>query len=74
MLLRHETWQMPQTIPWVEAAEVAAMLHAAGHEAVFVGGCVRDQLLDQPCHDCDLATDAGPTADLAFVPQHRRRG
>ena len=68
MLLRRETWQMPQTSPWVEAAEVAAMLHAAGHEAVFVGGCVRDQLLDQPCHDCDLATDASPDAVQALFP------
>ena len=29
------------------ATEIARRLQAAGHEAYFVGGCVRDQLLGQ---------------------------
>ena len=33
-------------------------LEAAGHEAWFVGGCVRDALLGSPVHDYDIATSA----------------
>ena len=33
-------------------------LEAAGHEAWFVGGCVRDALLGRPVHDYDIATSA----------------
>ncbi|MBS4209785.1 CCA tRNA nucleotidyltransferase [Bacillus sp. FJAT-50079] len=31
-----------------------------GFEAFFVGGCVRDWLLDRPIHDVDIATSATP--------------
>jgi hypothetical protein len=34
---------------------------AAGHQALFVGGCVRNALLGLPVADVDLATDACPT-------------
>lgn len=42
------------------AREIAAGLHAAGYEAWFVGGCVRDQLLGRPLKDIDITTDARP--------------
>ncbi|MFC2969963.1 CCA tRNA nucleotidyltransferase [Acidimangrovimonas pyrenivorans] len=48
---------------WRERAEtqaVCAMLVAAGHQALFVGGCVRNALLRQPVADVDIATDATP--------------
>ena len=61
-------WQRPTESPWAEAAEVAAVLTKAGYEAVFVGGCVRDHLLGQPCHDCDLATNASPDEVEALFP------
>ncbi len=41
--------------------EVAQILHDAGHEAVVVGGAVRDALIGRPHGDWDLATSATPT-------------
>lgn len=35
-------------------------LEEAGYTAYFVGGCVRDYLLDRPFHDIDIATSATP--------------
>ncbi len=40
--------------------EVARRLQAAGHQACFVGGCVRNALLGLPVKDIDLATSARP--------------
>lgn len=40
--------------------EVARILHDAGHEAVLVGGAVRDVLLGRPHGDWDLASSATP--------------
>jgi len=39
---------------------VLRRLRRAGHQALFAGGCVRDMLLDRPCADYDVATDATP--------------
>ena len=39
---------------------VCTMLTAAGYQALFVGGCVRNALLDEPVGDIDVATDARP--------------
>ncbi|WP_306114171.1 MULTISPECIES: CCA tRNA nucleotidyltransferase [unclassified Roseovarius] len=39
---------------------VCAMLAGAGFQALFVGGCVRNALLDEPVGDIDIATDARP--------------
>ncbi|MGR3484359.1 MAG: CCA tRNA nucleotidyltransferase [Paracoccaceae bacterium] len=39
---------------------VAGMLARAGHQAWFVGGCVRDVLLGRDPGDVDLSTDARP--------------
>lgn len=49
--------------PWIEAAHVQrvlAMLTAGGHQALLVGGCVRNAALGQPVSDIDIATDALP--------------
>ncbi|MCY1053806.1 tRNA cytidylyltransferase [Nannocystis sp. SCPEA4] len=40
--------------------EIAQILHDAGHEAVLVGGAVRDVLLGRPHGDWDLASSATP--------------
>jgi poly(A) polymerase len=37
-----------------------AALEASGHQALFVGGCVRNALLGAPVEDVDLTTDAPP--------------
>ncbi len=56
--------------PWLSAPgpqALCAALEAAGHRALFVGGCVRNTLLGVPVSDLDLATDALPetVSDLA---------
>ena len=42
------------------ACKVAAVLRDAGHLTFFVGGCVRDALLNRPVHDIDIASSAEP--------------
>lgn len=42
------------------ALQVVRKLRAAGHDALWAGGCVRDQLLGVPPKDYDIATDAKP--------------
>ena len=42
------------------AAALLTRLHAAGHAAYAVGGCVRGSLLGQTPHDWDLCTSATP--------------
>lgn len=58
------------TADWVSAGpvqQVCRMLTDAGHQAWFVGGCVRNALIGAPVSDIDLSTDAHPdlTATLA---------
>jgi len=48
------------------AASVVARLRAAGHEAWFVGGCVRDELLGRTPPDYDVATSARPETVMAL--------
>lgn len=42
------------------ALPVLNQIQAAGYEAYFVGGSVRDSLLKRPIHDVDIATSATP--------------
>jgi poly(A) polymerase len=42
------------------AESVCRTLRAAGHQAYFVGGCVRDILLERDPADYDVSTDATP--------------
>jgi poly(A) polymerase len=52
-------------------AALAALrtLRGHGHQALWVGGCVRDLLLGRPPADYDVATSATPTEVLAIFPQ-----
>lgn len=43
-----------------EAAEIISVLETNGYEAYFVGGCVRDSLLQRHVKDVDIATSASP--------------
>lgn len=45
---------------------ICQKLQAAGHEAVVVGGAVRDHLLGRPIHEWDVATSARPPAVQAL--------
>jgi poly(A) polymerase len=42
------------------ALEVVRRLRASGYQALWAGGCVRDQLMGQQPKDYDVATDATP--------------
>ena len=46
--------------PPAAALHVLDCLQSAGHEAWFVGGCVRDRLLGRAVGDWDITTDARP--------------
>ncbi|MGC5324596.1 CCA tRNA nucleotidyltransferase [Brevibacillus sp. SYSU BS000544] len=45
-------------------------LEANGFEAYFVGGCVRDWLLNRPVHDIDICTNAHPSDVGSIFPEH----
>ncbi|WP_224824293.1 CCA tRNA nucleotidyltransferase [Cognatishimia sp. MH4019] len=48
------------------ARKVMTLLRDGGHQAYFVGGCVRNALLEAQVTDLDIATDALPNAVLAL--------
>jgi poly(A) polymerase len=50
------------------ALELAHRLRAAGHEALFAGGCVRDRLLEREPKDYDIATSARPEQVTGLFP------
>ena len=51
------------------ARRIAAELRAAGAQAYFAGGCVRDSLLGVPAKDFDVATSATPEQIVALFPR-----
>jgi poly(A) polymerase len=51
---------------WRSAVSVVRTLREAGHEAVFAGGCVRDQVLGNVPYDYDIATSAVPEEVVAL--------
>lgn len=53
------------------AREVVAKLRTAGHQALVVGGCVRDTLLGKKAKDFDVATDATPEQVRALFRRAR---
>ena len=53
------------------AEQILRTLTAAGHEAYFVGGCVRDLLRGAPPHDWDICTSAHPEETAACFPGSR---
>ncbi len=51
------------------ARAIVETLRAAGHQAFFAGGCVRDRLLGREAQDFDVATSATPDAVLKLFPR-----
>jgi poly(A) polymerase len=51
------------------AERICRSLRRAGHQAYFVGGCVRDILLGREPADYDVATDATPDQVQQLFPQ-----
>ncbi len=43
------------------------MLLKAGYQALFVGGCVRNELLSEPVADIDISTDALPNRVISLA-------
>lgn len=62
MIKVNGTWL---TNPATQAVFTAVM--ADGAQVLFVGGCVRNALLDVPVSDVDIATDAHPEAVMALA-------
>jgi len=50
------------------ANKICRALYAAGHQAYFVGGCVRDLVLGREPADFDVSTDATPDRVLELFP------
>ena len=50
------------------ANSICAVLQSSGHQALFVGGCVRDLLLGREPADYDVTTDATPEQVMALFP------
>ncbi len=52
------------------ALSVVRRLHEAGHQALWAGGCVRDELLGLEPKDYDVATDAPPEQVKKLFRRH----
>jgi tRNA nucleotidyltransferase (CCA-adding enzyme) len=52
-----------------DVLDLCERLRSKGKRAWIVGGCVRDQLLERPVADWDVATDARPKELLALFPR-----
>ena len=57
-----------------DAVEAVRRLRAAGHEAYFAGGCVRDELLGLAAADFDIATSAPPAEVRKIFPRTQAVG
>ena len=53
--------ELPETPACHAALAIVSTLNAAGHQALFTGGCVRDLLLGLTPKDWDVATSATPS-------------
>jgi poly(A) polymerase len=51
------------------AISIVRNLQEAGYQAYFVGGCVRDMILDREPADYDVATDATPDEVMRIFPE-----
>lgn len=55
--------------PFLKALPILESIEEAGYEAYFVGGSVRDLLLNREIHDVDIATSATPEEIKAIFPK-----
>ena len=51
------------------AIDVVRTLRAAGYQALFAGGCVRDRVSGLTPKDYDIATDAPPEDVIPLFPK-----
>jgi len=69
-MVRHIAQQLDPETPFLNdpaAQKLCRLLAAAGHVALFVGGCVRNTILGLPASDIDIATDALPERVIQIV-------
>lgn len=59
-------WKMAPSAMALAAENVISELTQNGHEAFWVGGCIRDELLGRPVHDMDITTSAVPEEVIAI--------
>lgn len=63
---------MARMDPGEFALEIVRTLREAGFQALYAGGCVRDQLLGKIPKDYDVATNALPEQVLRLFPQRKK--
>ncbi|MCX7049152.1 MAG: CCA tRNA nucleotidyltransferase [Candidatus Sumerlaeota bacterium] len=70
MVIPNSTYCVPSiaTNSAALALSIVRQLQKAGHEAYWVGGCVRDRLLEIEAKDYDIATSARPDEVVALFP------
>lgn len=56
------------------ALQIVEKLNAAGYQALYAGGAVRDELLGRPAADYDVTTDAHPDVVMQLFPKHTAVG
>ncbi len=62
---------LTQNPHYIAASRIVETLRAAGHQAFFAGGCVRDILLNLEPQDFDVATSATPDIILNLFPDKK---
>jgi len=60
---------MTQAAAQIAAESIVDRLRAAGYDAYFAGGCVRDLLMGREPQDFDVATSAHPDVVLEMFPR-----
>ncbi|WP_299372321.1 CCA tRNA nucleotidyltransferase [uncultured Tateyamaria sp.] len=63
---------LPASTPFLidpSAQAVCQALEVAGHVAYFVGGCVRNAIMNEPQSDIDIATDAVPAETMRVATE-----
>jgi tRNA nucleotidyltransferase (CCA-adding enzyme) len=59
-VIEKQHWSQVDPLMLAQGERVLRILRDGGHQAFFVGGCVRDELMGRPVHDMDIATSAKP--------------
>lgn len=62
-------WKMADPLMAEAAGRIMVRLTEAGHEAYWVGGCIRDELLGRPVNDMDITTSARPESVMSLFPK-----
>lgn len=52
------SWKQVNPLMLRQGEDVLRKLLESGFQCFFVGGCVRDELMDRPIHDMDIATSS----------------